>query len=267
MSSIACCAGTIDEGDPTGAVETVAGHSAYIATPPPGAPAAHAAVIMATDVFGYTLNNTRLMADRFAAQGYLCIVPDLFKGTEVPSDLMDSISLLNMSTSTIFEKAYAVLRLLYYFPPFILRNSPKAGCQIIESVVTDIKANRGLSKVALVGYCWGGNIGIQLAKQQGLFDVIFSAHPGGAKIPQDIDEIKTPIYFALAEVDMQIKAKEVELIKESLSKNTGLASEVEYFEGVEHGFAIRGSVKDGHVNAQKDKAFDHAVAFFKRILG
>lgn len=37
-------------------------------------------VIFITDIFGYELVNTRLVADEYAAQGFHVVVPDLLEG-------------------------------------------------------------------------------------------------------------------------------------------------------------------------------------------
>ncbi|KAJ3391106.1 suppressor of glycerol defect [Entophlyctis sp. JEL0112] len=257
---------SVDEGTPTGTVKQIAGRNTYVTIPAGGATSS-TAVIIATDVFGYTLNNPRLMADRFAAQGYQCYVPDLFEGSEPPGELMETFDAFNDKNATISQKLYAVWCLLRYFPYFLLKNSDKKGCTIIGDVISELKTSHGIQKVALMGYCWGGNIGIKLAQTPGVVDVVASAHPGGSlKIPQDIDAISTPIYFALAEVDNQLGPKEIEAIRKSMSSKPDLVSKVDFFDGVAHGFAVRGSRKDPHVNAQRDKAFDETIAFFKRVL-
>ncbi|KAJ3233561.1 hypothetical protein HDU78_006365 [Chytriomyces hyalinus] len=268
MSSIACCSGSVDKGTPLGTIETIAGHSVYIGSPVPAD--RRNLVIIATDVFGYTLPNVRLIADKFASKGYFCVVPDLFKGSEPPADLMDDLEALSAKGSGIRAKMTGVGRLLWHFPGFILRNNDKMGMDIIEAVVADLRATRGVQKIALQGYCWGGNIGIKLAQKDGVLDVASVAHPGGnLAIPQDFDKVVKPIYVALAETDNQINASQCELIKASLekrSKELGIMQKVEWFLGVEHGFAVRGKESDSHVNSQRERAFADALAFIQKAL-
>ncbi|KAJ3139436.1 hypothetical protein HK100_011508 [Physocladia obscura] len=257
MTSITCCSGTVDVGTPTGNEEIIAGHKAYVANP--AQPTGNVLVI-GTDVFGFTVQNPRLIADRFAAEGYLCVVPDLFKGTEPPADLMDTIFAMNSKDATFGQTVAGVFRMLWYFPPFLFRNNEHRGFEIIKSVIADLKETRRVNK-------WGGAIGIKLAQQSDIVDVVTTTHPGGSlQFPRDAELIVKPIYFALAEIDQRIKEAERNSIKQALAQKT-FVSEVECFEGVQHGFAIRGSRNDEKVFAQREKALEHTIAFFKRVLG
>ncbi|KAJ3135796.1 hypothetical protein HK100_002289 [Physocladia obscura] len=265
MSSIACCKGVVESGVGTGRVEQIGGHSAYVAWPAENSNDGESAnkltlVVIATDIFGFTLPNSRLIADRFASRGFACVVPDLFNGSEMPADIMDS---LEKNGNSKFGYAKAFLRFLSLFPLFILRNSSDKGCTIITEVIAALNVSHSFEKVAVQGYCWGGSIAIKIAQKPDIADVVAAAHPGGMiKIPGDIELIQKPIYFVLAEIDNQIGIKEREKIKNSLAKKQQIKSKVDWFEGVEHGFAVRGSTSDPHVNAQKDKAFEASIEFF-----
>jgi len=79
MSQIGCCGGHIDKGTPDGEIKTVAGVKCYQSKIEPSN--TDTLIVIATDIFGYTLPNVRLIADKFANEtGILCIVPDLFQG-------------------------------------------------------------------------------------------------------------------------------------------------------------------------------------------
>ncbi|KAI8621402.1 dienelactone hydrolase [Chytriomyces sp. MP71] len=262
-----CCAGTIDKGTPLGSVEDIAGHKVYVAAPVPAS--FDNIVVIATDVFGYTLPNTRLIADKFAAKGYYCIVPDYFKGTEPPADLMDDITNLGSKTASIGQKISGFGRMMWHMPGTAMRNNDEKNNAVIKEVIAAVKTTRGVKKVALIGYCWGGNLAIKLAQQADGVDVVVVNHPGGLSltIPKDFTAIVKPILVILSETDGQIKPKERDVIIETLNKRTeevGLRQDVEWFEGVDHGFAVRGNENDPHVNAQREKAFDHALAWFEK---
>ncbi|KAJ3127133.1 hypothetical protein HK100_009908 [Physocladia obscura] len=234
MTLIACCSGTVDAGIPTGAEGIIAGHKAYAANP--AQPTGNILVI-GTDVFGFTVQNPRLIADRFAAEGYLCVAPDMFKGTEPPADLMDTIFAMNSKDATFVQTVTVVFRMLRYFPAFLFRNNENSGIEIIKSFIADLKVSRRGNK-------WGGAIGIRLAQQPDIVDVVTATHPGGSlQFPHDAELIVKPIYFALAEIDQRIKEADCDSIKLALTQKN-FEFEVEWFEGVQHGFAIRGSKND-----------------------
>lgn len=71
-----CTKGYLAEGNPTGVVEKFAGFDTYFARP---LEKSTKAIILAADAFGYTLNNSRLIADSLATHtGSLTIIPDFF---------------------------------------------------------------------------------------------------------------------------------------------------------------------------------------------
>lgn len=103
-----CLKGSLDEGSPRGQDSTLAGVPCYITKPTAAAPNG-AAVILATDIFGYKLINARLIADAFAAAGYTCVVPDYFQGQPMDMALLETFELL--PTRGFFGKLAAGLQL------------------------------------------------------------------------------------------------------------------------------------------------------------
>ncbi|CEP02293.1 Dienelactone hydrolase domain-containing protein [Plasmodiophora brassicae] len=118
MASLACCAGTVDSGTPTGSVLAIGGISCYVACRSVTVEgdritscSANRAVVIATDIFGYKLSNGRLLADQFATAGYVAVVPDLFNGNEVPPAGMHTVDALvgpDASNASLFAKGAAV---------------------------------------------------------------------------------------------------------------------------------------------------------------
>lgn len=277
MTSIACCAGFIDEGTPQGKIEIYDKIPCYITRPisdqqePHHTLHPHIAVIVATDVFGFSIPNTRLIADSYAKEGgVIAVVPDLFEGKEPPADLLDTINSLSDNIS-IFSKIYGVLRLIWYFIPFIIRVTPQDGVNRIEKVIHYLKTNHGITHVAVQGYCWGGRIAVNLAQKDDLIDVYTSAHPGGLSLPKDIEGLKKPGCFILPEKDFEIKEKQVALIREILKRKdeeskTSHPSLVKDYPNMVHGFAVRGNEKDPEVKKARQDAFQTSLDYFKKVL-
>jgi hypothetical protein len=74
-----CMTGTLHVGETKGKEETIPGTSwqVYVARPP--TPSTKSIIILA-DLFGWTLPNARLLADRYATQGFNVWLPDIFEG-------------------------------------------------------------------------------------------------------------------------------------------------------------------------------------------
>eukprot|EP01040_Poterioochromonas_malhamensis_P010649 gene10649-11596_t len=254
MTSIACCAGFVDEGTPQGKIEVYDKIPCYITRPNNDQQQQHTlhphiAVIVATDVFGFSIPNTRLIADSYAKEGgVIAVVPDLFEGKEPPADLLDTINSLSDQIS-IFLKIYGVLRLIWYFIPFIIRVTPQDGVNRIEKVIHYLKTNHGITHVAVQGYCWGGRIAVNLAQKDDLIDVYASAHPGGLSLPKDIEGLKKPGCFVLPEKDFEIKEKQVALIRDILTRKDEERNE-----------------KDPEVKKARQDAFQTSLDYFKKVL-
>ncbi|ORY48902.1 alpha/beta-hydrolase [Rhizoclosmatium globosum] len=266
MSSLACCKGDIDKAIPQGRIETIAGHNVYVAKPASFNPnSSIKLVVIATDIFGYTLANPRLVADKYAAKGYLCLVPDLFKGTEASASMMAAADDMSSEKSGFGSKILGFGSVLWNMSGFLLRNNAAGGCKIVEDVITEARSKYSLTNVYLQGYCWGGTIGIKLAQKVGVVDAVVAAHPGPISFPTDIQNLVTPIFFALAEKDDFVKEKHWAEMRALLAKKEGFKYSLEIFEKTDHGFAVRGSETDEFVNMQRQKAFDAAVAFFESV--
>lgn len=200
MSSVACCGGSIDSGIPTGTEVTVNGIKCYLAK---SDVAHHKTIIIATDIFGYTLPNVRLMADRFALAGFSTYVPDLFKGREVPSLVAKEVDVLMCPLSSkeigVLRKIWAVMRLLWYAVPFMIRNSHDKGVQVIHRVIQGLEESKERHKLFALGYCWGGSIVIRLAQDARLSGVV-SVHPGPLQ-DNELNAMAVPALIQLPEHD------------------------------------------------------------------
>jgi dienelactone hydrolase len=256
MTSISCCTGFIDRGEPKGTIEEISGVSCYMSISN-----SEKCVIIATDVFGYTVPNVRLIADSFAEQGFTAIVPDLFKGGEIPPYLMNDLQVL--SQGTLLQRLFILPKVLYYFPSFMWYNSIGKGVDVIRNVANELKPK--FKQLFAVGYCWGGSINTKLSHED-LFNGICCAHPGQLSIPSDIDAIKTPLYFVLPDIDFLFSKESFHQIIHIMdAKGDQMRYKAEIYPNVEHGFAVRGNENDPLVKKQRELAFSNMVSFFNHL--
>ena len=95
------------------------------------------AVFFLPDVFGI-YNNSQLLADEFAANGYLTVLPDYFRG--------DALNINDMGTGKVD------------LPSWIKNHQVEQVEPVVESTLKYIKEELGVKKVGAVGYCFGGKV-------------------------------------------------------------------------------------------------------------
>jgi hypothetical protein len=98
------------------------------------------AIIIFGDIFGRVYDNVQLVADAFAASGYVTVVPDLFDG--------DAFSPINYEPEEID------------WPVWLARHSDTDIDSIVDAVVDHLKNILGVKKLAGVGYCFGAKVSV-----------------------------------------------------------------------------------------------------------
>lgn len=118
--------------------------------------------------------NAQLIADQYAANGYLVLVIDLFHGDPVPEDRPEGFNIQDWrknhgtdSTDPITEKAIKALR-----------------------------TNYGVEKLGAVGYCFGAKPLVRYLKP-GVIDAGYVAHPSWVE-SEELSQIKGPLSIAAA---------------------------------------------------------------------
>ncbi|KAL7267453.1 hypothetical protein RUND412_009964 [Rhizina undulata] len=237
-----CCAkGSIHEGTPKGEIKEIAGVEAYFSYPPSGSN--DKVVYFLTDVIGHKFVNAQLIADQFAAHGYLTIMPDLFQGD--PILLPESIRPAGWD-----------------FHEWLSRHSPEVAQPVVDKVLAAIKSEIKPKKIGAVGYCYGGKYVIRLLN--GDIDAGYTAHPSFATI-EEVAAIKAPLAISAAETDTIFPA-ELRRQTEDKLKEVGATYQLTLFSGVEHGFAVRADVSKKLERFGKEQAFGQAVTWFGEFL-
>lgn len=95
------------------------------------------AVILISDVFGVA-QNSMLLADDFAANGYLTLLPDILDGEFLPLDVFETGSV--------------------DIPAWASRHGPEQVDPVIEKIIGHLRNELGVEKIASAGYCFGGKV-------------------------------------------------------------------------------------------------------------
>ncbi|PWY90235.1 alpha/beta-hydrolase [Aspergillus heteromorphus CBS 117.55] len=235
-----CTVGVFHEGEPRGEIREVANVSTYLAYPPDRA--TDKAILFLTDAMGHRFVNAQLLADQFAAHGYLVVMPDLFAGDPIP---------LNYYSITF--DIWDWYR--HHLPP---RVDP-----IVDGILTAMRETLGCQLIGGVGYCFGGKYVCRYL-QSGKLDAGFIAHPTGVEV-DELRRIEGPLSIAAAITDAVFTADKRHA-SEAILGGLGVPFQINLFSDVEHGFAVRCDLSETRQKFAKEQAFSQAVAWFEQHI-
>ncbi|KAK3684327.1 Alpha/Beta hydrolase protein [Podospora appendiculata] len=243
-----CCAvGVKDSGKPSGTYETVGGYPAYVVK---SATANGKAVLLLPDVLGHEFPNAQLIADSFAENGYTTIIPDLFHGDPVKFPSPPGFDFMSWMTKGTDNKG---------------SHLPERVDPVVEAVITAIRSELGITRLAAAGYCFGAKYVVRFLKP-GQIDVGYLAHPSFVQ-PEELKAIKGPVSIAAAETDDIFpapKRHESEVILASHSDK--VPYQINLYSGTAHGFSVRGDTSVPQIAYAKKAAFLQAVQWFQEHL-
>ncbi|KAF7563545.1 hypothetical protein G7046_g594 [Stylonectria norvegica] len=229
-------------GEPTGKMIKINGNvDAYLATPPEGKAHKDVGILYIADIFSI-YNNSKLMADQYAANGYITLIPDLFNGDKVPLPRPDDFDIFGWLQHGSNGK------------------NPHTPDIIDPFIPIGIKALRdlGAKKIGAVGYCFGAKY---LVRQHKLgIDVGYVAHPSFVT-EEELGSLTIPFSIAAAEID-EIFTTEKRHKSEEILIKTGVPWQINLFSAVQHGFTVRGDLSDPKLVFAKTQAFYQAIAWY-----
>ncbi|KAF4636134.1 hypothetical protein G7Y89_g1955 [Cudoniella acicularis] len=242
-SSTCCVNGVLTDGNSTGEFRDLNGISTYLVSPPRSEDNSRdTAILYLTDIYGVQQVNNRLLADSFARAGYYVVQPDLFGGDPVPPNTQSNSSSNFNMTAWRGRHTTAIVDL------------------IVNTTIASIRGELGFTKVAAVGYCFGGKHVVRfLASGKGL-DAGFTAHPGGV-VAAEWQGIASPLSIAFGEFDgsntpaQRAAAEAIFQAKNAIYQTT-------LYSGAEHGFAIRTNLSDPRKKFAQEGAYFQALRWF-----
>ncbi|KAK8044037.1 Hydrolase [Apiospora rasikravindrae] len=241
-----CTVGVKHDGEPTGTTFKIGKYEAYLATPAAGvAQAKDTAILYLPDVISIW-QNSKLMADQFAANGYLTLIIDLFNG--------DALS-LNRSGDFDF---------MSWLTKGSTGDNPhttEAVDPIVVEAIKYLKQEKGVKKLGAVGYCFGAKY---VARHYPDISVGYFAHPSFVD-EEELAGFKGPLSIAAAETD-EIFPAEKRHRSEEILKEGGLPYQINLYSQTEHGFTVRCDVSKKEQKFAKEQAFLQAVTWFNHWL-
>jgi dienelactone hydrolase len=128
------------------------------------------------------------------------------------------------------------------------------------------------SKLAAIGYCFGGSTCLELAYSGADLKAVATFHAGlPTPTPEEAKAIKARLYIANGADDTFIPEKAINAFKEALDK-AGVKYKFDNFPGAVHSFTVPHADKVGLKGMKYDKAADEKswkemLALFKETLG
>ena len=298
MSCPDCFRGSVhsDAGEAKGTTETVHGKKCYVASPP-STSTATSVIIYLTDSFGLNLINTKLLADRFAAEtGCKVLVPDVIPGGGGPVSLMYSTEAMTAPVAWFdvlgqLKRVAAALAVAALTVPLSLRiltwGAPHRAFPVILEFARAVRSELPAgAKLGVVGFCWGGYGSVNLCREpsveggrEALVHVQFCGHPYALTVPDMVvDAVRTyqvPFSMAVGDRDRYLKRNKVDETEAALRRAVGIGDgdgeggyhyEIRVYGGCTHGFVVRANPADAVESAAAEEARVQAVAWLRKYL-
>ncbi|KAH0538470.1 hypothetical protein FGG08_004919 [Glutinoglossum americanum] len=233
-----CTIGVLHEGTPTGEIKAIGETPTYFAYPP--SRSTEYAVLILTDVIGYTSTNVQLVADQFAANGYFVVMPDLFHGDPVK---------LNR------DPGYDIMKWLEGHPADIVD-------PVVEEVLAAMKKDYGVKKIGAVGHCFGAKYAIRFLSAA--VSCAYVAHPAFVT-SEELRAVKGPLSISACEHDDSFTV-EKRYESEAILREVGVPYQINLFSHADHGFSVRSDMSIRAIRWAKEQAFVQAVQWLDEHL-
>lgn len=195
--------------------------------------------------------NNQIQADKFASEGYLVLMPDLFAGDSVPLS-----TAITDSSSSIIEQvklqAVGVVK-SFIIDMWLARITPDKVMPILRKVIEAAQdqyadAIKNGEGIYAVGYCVGGRFVLLLAQEteeqgsdeeagalkKGPYIKAGALAHGASVTPDDFNNLRAPLSLVCVEND-NLFPDEVRKAGEDAMSKANLEHEVQVYPGVPHG--------------------------------
>ena len=197
--------------------------------------------------------------------GYRVFVPDFHNGDSIPQDSIDFVIAPAPSCLGHCMQCLSLCGRIPSIISWIRRHGDAVTIPLVHKVCDALRSEHGVARLAVQGYCWGGRYAILLAGS-GHADAFVALHPSAIKVPADIEAVQRPGCFLLAKGDGSFNAAAVGRTRAVLGARQGLRFDFKEYDGVRHGFAVRGRQTDPVVAAARKDAIVTGLAFLKSVL-
>lgn len=218
------------------------------------------AIILIHEVWGFK-EHTKESADRFAAQGYAVLAPDLLSQTGI-TKLVDQSILKEVRNPATKDEAQKKLRAA--MAPIMVPEFGIATVEKLQNCFAYLKQQDFCNgKIAILGFCFGGNYAYALALEQPNLSaaIVFYGHP-----PQPLDKIQQincPVLVFTGEQDENL-IKVLPQLKETVKK---LNKDFTFYEYPNTGHAFFNDTNPvTYVKESAEDAWQKSLEFLAKYL-
>lgn len=225
--------------------------------------------------------NNQIQADKFASEGFLTLMPDLFGGDTAPG----AITIDQESNSVIEQlklKAAEVTK-SFLIDMWLAKITPDKVMPILHKVIDAAKekyadAVKAGDGIYAVGYCVGARFVLLLGKEEssagenadqeagdvrtGPFIKAGALAHAASVTPDDFANVVVPLSLVCVEDD-PLFPEEVRTAGEDYMSSANLEHEVQVYPGVPHGFAVVGSYQDQAIQDAQATAYEQLLSWLK----
>lgn len=216
-------------------------------------------ILLLTGGTGIKSVNNQIQADKYAAEGFLVVMPDMFGGDSAPAG--SGAPFIDNSTSILEQfklKAVEVTK-SFMIDMWLARITEDKVMPILLKVIEAVRDQYADSikhgeGIYAVGYCVGGRYVMLLARETqkegsdeetgpvkaGPYIKAGALAHAASVVPDDFKDIKVPLSFVCVEND-PLFPEDVRSAGEDSMSNANLEHEVQVYPGVPHGMYIHWS--------------------------
>jgi carboxymethylenebutenolidase len=200
------------------------------------------AVVMIHEWWGLN-DNIKDMADELASEGYVVLAADLYNG----------------EVATTPDKAMQLVG--------TVRENPEQAISNLQSAVQYLASlpNVNSSKIASLGWCFGGGQSLQLAlnSEQNPLAATVIYYGNLVNDTNELSKINWPVLGIFGDQDQSIPVESVNAFEQALNE-TGITNEIYIYPGVGHAFANPSG--DNYAPAETVDAWEKTLAFLKKYV-
>ncbi|TAQ90679.1 hypothetical protein B7494_g1012 [Chlorociboria aeruginascens] len=271
---------------PSGEMSQLGGVDVYISKPSDYPHAPSKLLLFLTSATGLHSENNQIQADKFANEGFIVVLPDMFENDPLPGSA--TYSEKDPSILEQFKLRAAETAKSFLIDMWLARQTPEKVLPIIHKVIdaakdefADAVASGG--GIYSVGYCFGGRMTLFLAgekpetaslwgqqvKDEETGEVKKGPYIKAGAIAhatlvgkEDWVGTKAPLSFICVEND-PLFPDDVREIGEKYLLDNNIENEFKIYPGVPHGFAVVGEYDKVEIKTAQSQAFDEMLGWLK----